>query len=91
MKNPKVSKAMAERVLFEVRRRFADQLMGDAPWDPALYEPGYHADGWVIAWDGGPEDWTSEAAEHLRSIPQLTKYDIWVEAINHWSIAILRG
>lgn len=24
---------------------------------PTLYEPGFHADGWTVGWDGGPDNW----------------------------------
>lgn len=89
MARTKVSKPMADRALAEIRRLFAAQLEFD-PEGPVLYEPGYHADSWVIAWDGGPEDWTGLASEHLRTVPALTSKGIWTEAVNHWSLQVLR-
>lgn len=89
MKRSKVTKAMAERVLLAVRQRFAAYLEHD-PQGPTLYEPGYHTDGWVIAWQGGPEDWTALVGDYVSKVPQLSKYGIWTEAVNHWSIAIVR-
>lgn len=29
----------------------------DTAQDVKLYEPGFHADGWTVALEGGPEDW----------------------------------
>lgn len=89
MPRTRVSKPMAERALAEIRRLFAEILEGD-PEGPVLYEPGYHADCWVIGWEG-PADWTQRASEHLGTVPALTSKSIWTEALTHCHLKILRG
>jgi len=55
-------------------------------YDPVrLYEPGFHADGWVIAMDGGPEDWPI----HLSDSGSVKwPAGVGVEALNHWSLSL---
>lgn len=51
---------LARAALAAVKAQFAADIdeIGHAP---VLYEPGFHARGWTIAWNGGPEEWTLRA------------------------------
>jgi hypothetical protein len=51
----------------------------------ALYEPGFHANGWVIALEGGPYEWPI----HISEPGKVTWPEgVWVEPVNNWSIAL---
>lgn len=75
----KVSKRQAERALATVTAKFAEGIEFFGP--PKLYEPGFHADGWTIAWESGPENWVGYTFE----CP-----GVWFEPVNHWCLAVLR-
>jgi hypothetical protein len=55
-----ITQELAEATLAVLEARYADEMDWHAD-KPALYPPGFHAEGWTIAWDGGPEDWTHAA------------------------------
>ncbi len=64
--NEPITRELAEATLAAVREQFADYLEGIDPNDqkrqPWLYEPGFHCNGWAIAWEGvGPRDWADYA------------------------------
>lgn len=52
-----LTKKKAEACLAAVKAQFKEYL-GDGADEPKLYEPGFHADSWTIAWEGGPFEWT---------------------------------
>lgn len=52
-----ITKALAERALVAVKVQFKEYLEVAAS-EPKLYEPGYHARSWTIAWEEGPENWS---------------------------------
>ena len=87
-----VTRAQAESALRKFKIRYARDLQNvpaDSPSQPKVYEPGFHADGWVIAWEGGPEDWSvrvSEPAEY----GGLDLGKLRLEPLNNWSVGIYR-
>ena len=74
----KVSKREAQAVLKAVAAKYADHISSYGS-EPKVYEPGFHARGWTVAWDGGPEEWPFQDY----GVP-----GVWTEPINHWSIAV---
>jgi hypothetical protein len=50
-----------------------------------LHEPGFHADGWTIALESGPEDWTIKISE-----PGVAQWPagVAVEPLNHWALSV---
>lgn len=55
-----ITRRRAEQALAAVKTQFKAYI--DAGYDePKLCEPGYHARSWTIAWDGGPEEWSTLA------------------------------
>lgn len=60
-------------------------------WDPTymddakVYEPGFHADGWVIALDGGMEEWPIRISEP-GAVPWPA--GVAVEPLNHWALSV---
>jgi hypothetical protein len=57
-----LTRAKAEQVLRAVEKQFAGQFdpAAGAGDRPTLYEPGFHADCWTIAWEGNYE-WSMRA------------------------------
>jgi hypothetical protein len=78
-----LSRFKAEKVLAAVNEQFADKFDPDAgPGDkPTLYEPGFHADGWTIAWEGNPE-WTLQALQDKKI------KGVFTEPVNHWCLGL---
>ena len=51
-----------------------------------VYEPGFHADGWTIAAEGGaPYYWTPQASEVLNGDHSGP---VFHEPINHWLLGL---
>lgn len=54
-------------------------------WDPQLYPPGFHANGWTIALEGSFEDWPYRMSEdETITWPR----GVWVEAGNTWYLGL---
>ena len=51
---------------------------------PKVYPPGFHADGWTIAWEGSIDEWAIgfAASKHARDLP------VHVEPISTWLLGI---
>lgn len=89
-----VTRAQAEAALRKFKIRYARDLEGlaeDSSSQPRLYEPGFHADGWVIAWEGGPDDWSVRVSEPVK----YGGLDLdngrgrrRLEPLNNWSVGI---
>lgn len=48
-----ITRQQAEQALALVRKQFAAECQGlEAESLPRLFEPGFHADSWVITWEG---------------------------------------
>jgi len=74
----RASKWQATRVLAAVCAKYAEEIQHG--WgEPKLYEPGFHAEGWTVAWESGPEGWLY-AAQGLRGL--------WTEPVSHWCLAV---
>lgn len=57
-KSKQLSRAKAEETLRAVKEQFKEYLQGVPESEqPKLYEPGFHADCWTIAWEGC-HDWS---------------------------------
>jgi hypothetical protein len=53
-----------------------------------LYDPGFHADGWVIALEGGSYEWPILITQDESVVwPDGVK----VEALNHWALSLYTG
>lgn len=91
-----LTKAKAEACLRAVEKQFEGMFEPDAgPGDrPTLYEPGFHADGWTIAWEahwtwpvvafvGGP---SADVPGEFRSVPKPS--GVHTEAVNHWCLGL---
>lgn len=70
--------AVANFVLGLIKR----DALGEGVPQPKVYEPGFHASTWTIAWEEGPYQWplTFQAQNHC--LPGH------VEALNHWCLAV---
>ena len=75
MKN--VTKRQAETTLRKVNRFLDEHGEGEAK----LYPPGFHANGWVIAYEGGSDWWVHHCLE-------FEPKGVFAEPINHWSIGL---
>ena len=71
-----MNKRTANKVLAEVKATFGDE--GQTLYD-ADHE-GLSKGSFSIAWEGGPENWTYD---FTTTVP-----GVFVEAMNHWSLAV---
>lgn len=78
-----VTKAQATKVLELLKAKYASEISESN--QPKLYVPGFHADSWVIGWDGGPYEWPYVIDEL-----KVSK-TVWLEAMNSWSISIVKA
>lgn len=73
--------AVANHVLGLVLRDYSTYMeAGIHP--PKVYEPGFHAETWTIAWEEGPYEWAIDWSMRGYCLPGH------VEAVNHWCLAI---
>lgn len=86
----KVSRRKAEKTLAAVRKMFANDLDETGGNEMRLYEPGFHADCWVIAWEGWRGDiaWPIEVSEANYTGKIVLPDGVYVEAMNHWSVGV---
>jgi hypothetical protein len=76
-----ISRTVATECLDVVRKWTRDDTA-------TLYDPGFHADGWVIALEGGPYEWPVLMAQDESVVwPDGVK----VEALNHWALSLYTG
>jgi hypothetical protein len=79
-----MDKETVERVAATLRAHYS--VPGVWTYAFPVYEPDFHADGWTIADEEGPDNWVYEAAQIIQSAGLV---DVYVEAVNHWCITVL--
>lgn len=76
-----VSKRQAEQVLAAVKAKYAEDV--EYFGAPKLYPPGFHASGWTVAWECGPEDWVYRYTDYAQP-------GLFLEPVNHWCLGVYR-
>lgn len=72
-------------VCLEITKGWIARTDPSAAADLALYPPGFHADGYTIALEGGPEDWPW----HLTQDETITMPGgIFAEPVNGWCLGL---